>query len=175
MPEQLDLIRKIGIHKESKMYKYVVNIVVNNRIEVLEAKIENLQLCGLSPEQALELVRVDPSVLNKSEENIKKKMDFILNQMELSVDFVVKHACMLSMSFEKVIRPRFLVVQTMTAMNGAGEVKPTRIGTVLKMTEAKFVAQIIQGHPESAVLWTVYKNAIANVSEISKIKSFVSI
>ena len=50
-------------------------------------------------------------------------------------------------------------------MNGEGEVNRTRIFTMLMMPEAKFVAQIIQGHPEAATLWTVYKNAIANVSD----------
>ncbi|GLJ32350.1 hypothetical protein SUGI_0651080 [Cryptomeria japonica] len=164
-PECLDLICKIGIQKESKMYKYIVRIVATCRIEVLKAKIHNLHLCGLSPEEAWELVRVDPSVLSKSEENIKKKMDFMLNNMGLSVDFVTKHPRMFTMSLDKVMRPRFLVLQSMTAMNGAEEVKPTRIFSVLLMTEAKFVAQIIQGHPESAALRTVYKNAIVDISK----------
>ncbi|GLJ32373.1 hypothetical protein SUGI_0651460 [Cryptomeria japonica] len=171
-PGQLDLIRKIDIHKESKMFKYVVSIVANRRSQVSEAKIDTLQLCGLSPEEAWELVRVNPSILSISEENIKKKMDFMFNNMGLSVDFVTKHPRMFLMSLDKVMRPRFLVLQNMTAMNGAGEVKPTRIGTVLAMTEAKFVAQIIERHPESAALWTVYKTAIADVSKSSKIKRF---
>ncbi|GLJ32362.1 hypothetical protein SUGI_0651260 [Cryptomeria japonica] len=154
------------------MYKYVVSIVARSRIEGLEAKIKILQLCGLSPEEVWGLVRANPSVLTKSEESIKTKMDFILNHMGLSVDFVTKYPNMISMSLDKVIWPRFLVLQSMTAMNGAGEVKPTRLGTMLMLTEAKFVARIIERHPESAALWTVYKNAIADVSKSSKIKRF---
>ncbi|GLJ32371.1 hypothetical protein SUGI_0651410 [Cryptomeria japonica] len=170
-PEQLDLIRKIDIHKESKMYKYVVSLVARSRIEALEAKIVNLQLCGFSPEEAWELVRVDPSILNKSEETVKKKMEFMLNNMGLSVDFVTNHPRMLTMSLDKVMRPRFLVLQNMKAMNGAEEeVNPTRFCTMLTVTEAKFVAQIIERHPQSTALWTVYKNAIADVSKGSKIK-----
>ncbi|GLJ13064.1 hypothetical protein SUGI_0204470 [Cryptomeria japonica] len=168
-PAQLDLISKIGIRKENGTYKYVVNIVANGRIEVLEAKIDNFQLCGLSSAQAWEVVRGYPYVLLNSEETVKKKMDFMLNHMELSVDFVAKHSRMFTMSLDKVMRPRFFVIQTMTTMNGAGEVNPKRLFSMLMMKEAKFVAQIIQGHPESAALWTVYKNAIANVSETSKI------
>ncbi|GLJ32365.1 hypothetical protein SUGI_0651320 [Cryptomeria japonica] len=171
-PEQLDFIRKIGIQKESKMYKYVVSIVARSRIEVLEAKIKILQLCGLSPEEAWELIRADPSVLNMSEEHVQKKMEFMLNHMGLSVEFVAKHPRMFTMSLDKVMRPRFLVLQSMIAMNGAGEVNPTRLGTMLMLTEAKFVARIIERHPESAALWTVYKNAIPDVSKPSKIKRF---
>ncbi|GLJ32349.1 hypothetical protein SUGI_0651060 [Cryptomeria japonica] len=170
-PEQHDLICKVGIQKESKMYKYIVRIVATRRIELLQSRIHNLHLCGLSPEEAWELVRVDPSVLSKSEENIKKKMDFMLNHMGLSVDFVTKHPRMFSMSLDKVMRPRFLVLERMTALNGAGKVNPTRLHTMLMRTEAEFVAQTIERYPESAALWTVYKNAIADVSKSSKIKT----
>ncbi|GLJ32347.1 hypothetical protein SUGI_0650970 [Cryptomeria japonica] len=107
-----------------------------------------------------------------AEDTFKKKMDFMLNHMRLSMDFVTKHPRMFTMSLDRVMRPRFLVLQSMTTMNGAEEVKPTRISSMLLMTEAKFVAQIIEGHPESAALWTVYKNATANVSRSSKIKMF---
>ncbi|GLJ32360.1 hypothetical protein SUGI_0651210 [Cryptomeria japonica] len=154
------------------MYKYVMSIVAKCRIEVLEAKIVNLQLCGLSPEEAWELVRADPSILHKSEENIKKKMEFMLNHMGLSVDFVTNHPRMFTMSVDKVMRPRFLVLQSMIAMNGAGEINPTRLFTMLQIKEAKFVAQIIERHPESTALWTVYKNAIVDVSKSSNIKGF---
>ncbi|XP_059064961.1 uncharacterized protein LOC131856997 [Cryptomeria japonica] len=169
-PEQLDLIRKIGIQKEKKMYKYVVSMVANNRIEVLQVKIDNLQLCGLSPEEAWEIVRAEPSVLTKSEENVKKKMNFMFNHMQLSVNYVTKHPRMFTMSLDKVMRPRFLVLQSMTAMNGAGQVNPRGLLTILMMTQAKFVARIIQAHPEYAALWTVYKNALANVSKSPKVK-----
>ncbi|GLJ18573.1 hypothetical protein SUGI_0330650 [Cryptomeria japonica] len=154
------------------MYKYIVSIVAKSRMEALEAKIGNLQLYSLSPKEAYELVRVHPSFLQKLEENIKKKMDFMLNQKEISIEFVTKHPHMLSMSLDRVMRPRFLVLKTMTTMNGAGKVNPTQLCTMLKITEAKFVAQIIQGHPESVALWTVYKNAIATVSKSSKINRF---
>ncbi|XP_057823438.2 uncharacterized protein LOC131035718 [Cryptomeria japonica] len=63
--------------------------------------------------------------------------------------------------------------QSMIAMNGAGEINPTRLFTVLQIKEAKFVAQIIERHPESAALWTDYKNAIADVSKSSTKKMFL--
>ncbi|GLJ32372.1 hypothetical protein SUGI_0651440 [Cryptomeria japonica] len=74
-PEKLDLIRKINIDKERIMYKCIVRIVARRRIEVLEAKIDNLHLCGLSPEEAWELIRVVPLVLNKLKERVKKNRD----------------------------------------------------------------------------------------------------
>ncbi|GLJ32342.1 hypothetical protein SUGI_0650890 [Cryptomeria japonica] len=177
---KIQLLKDLGVDREkiakivtSKICKCVVSIVSTSRIEVLKAKIDNLQLCGFSPEEALELVRAHSSVLTKSEENIKKKMEFMLNHMGLSVDFVKKHPRKFTMSLDKVMRPRFLVLQSMIAMNGAGEINPTRLFTVLQIKEAKFVAQIIERHPESAALWTDYKNAIADVSKSSTKKMFL--
>ncbi|GLJ32343.1 hypothetical protein SUGI_0650920 [Cryptomeria japonica] len=164
MPEQLDLIHKIGIQKERKMCKYVMTIVAKSHIEVLKAKINNLQLCGFSPEEALEVVRFYPSVLEISKEHVQEKMDFMLNHMGLFVDFVTKHSRMFTMSLDKVMRPRFSVLQNMRV----GEVNLIRLHSMLMMSKAKFVAQIIQGHPESTTLWTIYNNAITNVSKSSK-------
>ena len=69
------------------------------------------------------------------------------------------------MSLEKVMRPKFFVLQNKRAMDGARKDNPTRIFLMFMMLEVKFFTKIIQGHPEAATLWTVYKNAIANVSE----------
>ncbi|GLJ32370.1 hypothetical protein SUGI_0651400 [Cryptomeria japonica] len=149
-----------------------MSLVARSRIEVLEAKIDNLQFCSLSPEEVWELIRVAPLVLYTSEESIKKKIDFMLNDMGLSIDFVTKHPHMFTMSLDKVMRPRFLVLQSMIAMDGIEEVNSSRLYTMLVMNEVKFVAQIIERHPESAVLWTIYKNAIADVSKSSKVKKF---
>ncbi len=75
-----------------------------------------------------------------------KKMDFVLNHMELSVDFVAKDLRLLSMSLEKVMRPRFFVLQNKRAMDGAGEDNPTQIFLMFMMPKVKFFTKIIQGH-----------------------------
>ncbi|KAH9323378.1 hypothetical protein KI387_018017 [Taxus chinensis] len=163
-PVQVDLLHKIAIDKGSKMYKYIVSIVANSRMETLESKIDNLQLCGLSAEETWELARASPSILYLSEENVKEKKKTLVNT-GLSLNFVAKHPRLISTSLEKLLKPRFLVLQNMNFMNGEGHFRPKRLFTMLMMPEAKFVTEkIIKGYHESTTLWTVYENAIAKAS-----------
>ncbi|XP_057832872.2 transcription termination factor MTERF9, chloroplastic [Cryptomeria japonica] len=163
-PGQMDLINKIGIDKESKIFKYILGIVAMGRTETLEAKIENLKLCGLSVEEIRQLLGAVPLVLCFSKESVSEKMNFIVNNMELSVHHVVKHPWLLQISLEKTMRPRFLVWQKIKSINAL----ELPLLTLLTMTEAKFVHNIIKGHAESKLLWTIYENAISNASNRTK-------
>ncbi|GLJ32631.1 hypothetical protein SUGI_0656470 [Cryptomeria japonica] len=163
-PGQVDLINKIGTDKGSKMFKYIVGRVAVGSTKTLEAKIDNLKLCGLSVEEIWQLLGAAPVVLTFSKESVSEKMNFIVNNMELPVHHVVKHPLLLLISLERTMKPRFLVWQTIKSIN-ALEIP---LFTVLKMTEAKFVNNIIKGHAESKILWTIYENAISNASNRTK-------
>ncbi|GLJ48072.1 hypothetical protein SUGI_1015010 [Cryptomeria japonica] len=163
-PDQADLIREIGVDKESKAYKYIVNVVATSRMETLKAKIENLQLCGLSVEETWQLCRAVPQALYYSRVRVRETMNFVVKDMELPANYIVKHSCLLHLNLEKIIRPRFLVWQKIKAMNGPS----LSLLSVLMMTEERFVRNIIRGHPESTTLWTIYENAISKASNHAK-------
>ncbi|GLJ48067.1 hypothetical protein SUGI_1014910 [Cryptomeria japonica] len=159
-PAQADLIREIGVDKGSKMFKYIVGAVATSRMETLMAKIENLKLRGLSAEEIWQLCRVVPQVLRYSKVRVSETMDFVVKDVEHPANYIVKHSWLLKINLEKVIRPRFLVRQKIKSMNGPS----LSLSSVLTMTEARFVRNIIRGHPESTTLWTIYENAISNAS-----------
>ncbi|GLJ48064.1 hypothetical protein SUGI_1014860 [Cryptomeria japonica] len=138
-PAQADLIREIGVDKGSKMFKYIVNIVATSRTETLKAKIENFQLCGLSAEESWQLCRVAPQALYYSRVRVHETMNFVVKDMELPANYIVKHSCLLHLNLEKIMRPRFLVWQKIKAMNGPS----LCLLSVLKMTEERRQA----GHP----------------------------
>ena len=104
------------------MYKYIVSMVAITPIKVSQARIDNLQLYDLS-----QVVRIFPLILTMPEESIKKKLDFMFNHMKISVDFVEKHSCLFSMSLDKLLRPKLLVLQTIAAINGAGQVNSNQL------------------------------------------------
>ncbi|XP_057823374.1 transcription termination factor MTERF5, chloroplastic [Cryptomeria japonica] len=163
-PAQVDIIHKIGGDKESLMFKYIVSTVAIHRAETLEVKIENLKLCGFSAEEIWQLFGAYPLVFNLSKENVMKKMNFLVNNVELPANYVVKHPRILTVSLEKTLRPRFLVWQKIKSSNDFN----FAFFTVLLMTEARFVSKIIRGHPESKTLWTIYENAISSASKRTK-------
>ncbi|GLJ48069.1 hypothetical protein SUGI_1014940 [Cryptomeria japonica] len=163
-PAQVDLIREIGVDKESKAYKYIVSIVATHRMETLKAKIENLQLCGLSAEETWQLCRAVPQVLYYSKVRVRETMNFVVKDMEFPANCIVKHYHLLQLNLEKVMRPRFIVWQTIKSMNGPS----LSLLSVLTMREERFVRNIIRGHPESTTLWTIYENAISKASNHTK-------
>ncbi|XP_057822478.2 transcription termination factor MTERF2, chloroplastic [Cryptomeria japonica] len=163
-PAQVDLIREIGVGKESKAYTFIVGVVAISRIETLKAKIENLQLCGLSAEETWQVCRPAPQVLLYSKVRVRETMNFVVKDMELPANYIVKHSCLLHLNLEKIMRPRFLVWQKIKAMNGSS----LSLLSVLKMSEERFVRNIIRGHPESTTLSMVYENAISKASNHTK-------
>ncbi|XP_057852664.1 uncharacterized protein LOC131062937 [Cryptomeria japonica] len=163
-PAHADLIHKIGGDKQSKMFKFIVSKVVCSRIETLEAKIENLKLCGLSAEETWQVFRGNPALLSLSKEYICEKMKFLVNTMELPTNYVVTHPGLWKFSLEKTMRPRFLVWQKIKDMNDVG----LSLLTVLRMTEARFVGKLIKEHPESETLLSIYQNAISSSPNCTK-------
>ncbi|GLJ32390.1 hypothetical protein SUGI_0651840 [Cryptomeria japonica] len=163
-PTHVNLIHKIRADKESKLFKYIVGIVATNLTKTLEAKIENLKLCGLSAEETWQVLGAAPIVFNLSKENVSEKINFLVNNMELPANYVVKHASLLHLNLDKIMRPRCLVWQKMKSINDID----LPLVTVLRMPEARFVSKIMKGHPESKTLWTIYENAISNASNRTK-------
>ncbi|GLJ48075.1 hypothetical protein SUGI_1015080 [Cryptomeria japonica] len=129
-------------------------------METLKAKIENLKLCGLTAEETWQVLRAAPLVLGFSKVKVCETMNFVVKDMEIPANYIVKHYNLLHLDLEKILRPRFLVWQKIKSMNGPS----LSLYTVLTMQEARFVRNIIRGHPESTTLWTIYENAISNAS-----------
>ncbi|GLJ48078.1 hypothetical protein SUGI_1015130 [Cryptomeria japonica] len=157
-PAQAILIREIGADKESKAYKYIVSAVATGRMETLKAKIENLKLCGLTAEETWQVLRAAPVVLRYSKVRVCETMDFVVKDMELPANYIVKHYSLFYLNLEKIMRPRFIVWQKIKSLNGPS----LSLFTALTMTEARFARNIIRGHPESTMLWTIYENALSN-------------
>ncbi|GLJ32645.1 hypothetical protein SUGI_0656840 [Cryptomeria japonica] len=164
---QLDLIQKIGVVKESKMYKHVLIFLASTRMTTLEAKIRNFHLCGLSYEETMELLSLSPHVFGLTEKNIRAKMDFMVNNMELPPNSIIKYRKILYVNLDKVLKPRFFVWKKMASMNGFEHFKIKSLLTMLNMREADFLTKILKGHPEAATLLAIYEKGLADASSSS--------
>ncbi|KAH9323518.1 hypothetical protein KI387_018157 [Taxus chinensis] len=160
-PAQLDLIHNIDIDESSAMYKYVLITVATYRTETLHVKMHNLQLCGLSSEETWELFRVFPKVLALSEEKVRQNMDFIVNDMGLLANCVLKYPQLLIANLERVLKPRYVVWQRMKSMNVLGHFEFKSLDSVMIMPEAKFLSKIVRGRP---MLYSIYEDVMADFS-----------
>jgi hypothetical protein len=96
-------------------------------------------------------------------------MQFLTNNVGLPANSVVKRHRFLEKNLEKVIKPRFLVLQEIKSLNGLGHYNDKQFCSIISMPEAKFLSKIVEGHPQSATLYRVYEKAISNVSGGTKI------
>ncbi|GLJ40584.1 hypothetical protein SUGI_0837750 [Cryptomeria japonica] len=163
-PARVDLIHKIFPDNKGKMFKYIVNAATISCMETLEAKIENLKLCGLSTEETWQLLRASPHVIFRSKEDVSEKMSILVNKMELPATYVMQHPRLLNISLEKTMKPRCVVWQKIKSIDDSD----LSLSRVLSMPEARFVRKIIKGHPESKTLLKIYENAISDASNCKK-------
>ncbi|GLJ12934.1 hypothetical protein SUGI_0200950 [Cryptomeria japonica] len=163
-PAHADLIHAIGAPKGSTTYKYVLLVVMTHRTNTLELRMRNLQLCGFSTEEIMELFRVSPHIFTYSTEKVRQTMQFLINDMELPANSVLRHPLLLKKNLGSVIKPRFLVLQAIKSINGLGPYDPKRLCTILRMPEERFLCKIVKGNTEHMAL---YEKAIAK-SQLTK-------
>lgn len=144
------------------MFKYIVSVVTISGMETLEAKIENLKLCGLSTEETWRPRRPAPHIFFfLCKENVSENMSLLVNKMDLPANYIVNHTSFLLVSLEKTMRPKCLVVKSIDDPH-------LPLLRVLRMLEARFISKIIEGHPESKTLQKIYENVISNASNHTK-------
>ncbi|XWS10358.1 hypothetical protein CRYUN_Cryun39dG0070400 [Craigia yunnanensis] len=68
--EKLEYIKKTGVSKGSKMYKYVVTLIGISRIETISEKVTNLEKFGFSEEKVWSLLGRSPLVSTLSVDKV---------------------------------------------------------------------------------------------------------
>eukprot|EP00897_Mesotaenium_endlicherianum_P010299 jgi/Mesen1/9298/ME000060S08734 len=107
---------------------------------ILGAKSQSLQetfeylVQRFGKETAMEMILKQPSVLAQSWTGVKKKLDFIEQEMECNVIDVVVNPNMLAMSLEGTIMPRYY------ALKEIGDHRRYSLSTILSISRAHFLA-----------------------------------
>ncbi|KAM7269306.1 hypothetical protein ACFE04_024803 [Oxalis oulophora] len=170
--EKLEYIRKSGVQKDSKMYKYVVAVIGTSRIETIRTNVANFEKFGLSNDEIWGLVGRAPYLLQLSVDKVQRNMTFILGTMKLPASVVLKRSFLLLSSLEMVIKPRVLLLRKIKEMGLYRQTKESALFTALKMTENQFLKTYVNCHPKEVedTLLEVYNNAkcIKRLAETSK-------
>ncbi|GMH10676.1 hypothetical protein Nepgr_012517 [Nepenthes gracilis] len=93
--EKLDYIRRTGVSKESKMYKYVVTIIGISRIETIREKVANIGKFGFSDDEVLRLIGRSPLLLTLSIDKVQRNMTFVVGTMKLPAKVVLGYPFLL--------------------------------------------------------------------------------
>ncbi|KAF7824367.1 Mitochodrial transcription termination factor [Senna tora] len=159
--EKLDYIRRTGISKDSKMYKYVVTIMGISRIETMREKIANFARFGFSEDEVLEFFGRSPLVLTLSVDKVQRNMTFILGTMKLEAKTVVHSPHLLFFNLDTRLKPRFLVLTKIQDMDCEFNITESLVTRAVRMKENRFVNAFIKCrmNEEAGELMELYTKA----------------
>lgn len=170
--EKIDYIRRTGISKDSRMYKYVFTLFSISRIATIREKIANLEKFGFSEGEILSLFGRSPLLLTLSVDKVQRNMTFILGTMKLSASTILQNPCLLYFNLESQLKPRFLLAEKIDDMGLIPQIKGLPMMRALRMTDKRFVKAFISCHPQAVAkeLMEFYTSAkcIKRLAESSK-------
>ncbi|KAL4598838.1 hypothetical protein ACB092_11G085600 [Castanea dentata] len=170
--EKMEYIRKTGISKESKMFKYVVTLIGISRHETIRKKVANLEKFGFSDDEIFNLFGRSPLLLTLSVDKVQRNMTFILGMMKLPASVVLQYPFLLYSNLEAVLRPRVLLAQKIDDMGLNLQIKGLKMMSALRMTEKRFLEAFVKCHPKNIAdeLIEFYTSAkgIKRLAEASK-------
>ncbi|XVF77873.1 hypothetical protein PTKIN_Ptkin14bG0082200 [Pterospermum kingtungense] len=147
--EKLEYIKKTGVSKGSKMYKYVVTLIGISRIETIQEKVSNLEKFGLSEEEICSLLGRSPLILTLSVDKVQRNMIFVVGTMKLSPKLVLQYPFLLFSNLEAILKPRVLLAGKLKEMELHPQIKGSVMLRALRMTEKRFLSAFVKCHPEN--------------------------
>ncbi|XP_006840259.2 uncharacterized protein LOC18430029 [Amborella trichopoda] len=172
-PEKLDYLKKSGLSKESKMYKYVLSLLAVSRIETVRLKIANFEKFGFSMEEVMGLIGKSPYVLTLSVDKVQRNMTYVVATMKLPAKLIMDNPVLVHANLERVIRPRFILLKKIKAMRLMPQIEGPMMLTALRMTEKRFLQAFVNCHAEDVAqdLLDAYRMAkgLKRLAEASKL------
>lgn len=169
---KLDFIRRTGVEKGSKLYKYVVTIFAISRIETVLEKVANFEKFGFTEDEIFRLFGRSPLLLTLSIDKVQRNMTFVLGSMKLNASVVLQYPFLIFSNLEGVIKPRYLLGGKIDDMGLKPQIKGPLLLKTLRMTEKRFIKVFIDCHPKDVAdeLMAFYKTTkyIRRLAESSK-------
>ncbi|XP_010257600.1 PREDICTED: uncharacterized protein LOC104597637 [Nelumbo nucifera] len=144
--EKMEYIRRTGLSKDSKMYKYVLTLIAVSRMETIREKMGNLEKYGFSTDEIMNLISRSPLVLTLSIDKVQRNMTFIIGTMKLPASVVLDYPFLLFLNLETVLRPRVLLAEKIRAMGLLQQIKGCTVLRVLRMSEPRFLKKFVTCH-----------------------------
>ncbi|XP_010256315.1 PREDICTED: transcription termination factor MTERF8, chloroplastic-like [Nelumbo nucifera] len=129
-------ICEMGFDPSSTMFIKALGIKSGMSTATWDAKLRVYKSFGWSDDEIFCLFRKGPNCISISEENIRTKLDFFMNKLNLKPSVLSRNPVIFSLSLENRIVPRISVIQVLLSK---GFMKNNvSLGTVLVMNDMKF-------------------------------------
>ncbi|XP_027093293.1 transcription termination factor MTERF4, chloroplastic-like [Coffea eugenioides] len=136
--KRLQLVENyLGIPRESAMFPYGLKILCGLRKSTIDKKFDILRSYGWSNEDILRMVRCLPLFLGLSETRMRKSLDYFMNELGYTPDYLALRPFLFTLSLEKRIKPRNEVLKILSEKNL--NTRKRDLGKAMCLTESKFV------------------------------------
>ncbi|XP_044479809.1 transcription termination factor MTERF9, chloroplastic-like [Mangifera indica] len=160
--QKIDYIRRTGVPKTAKMYKYVVTLIAISKIETIQEKISNFEKFGFLEDEILRFFGKSPLLLTLSIDKVQRNMTFVVGTLKFPASVVLQYPFLLFFNLESVLKPRHVLAGKIQDMGLSPEIKgQATMLTAIRMTEKRFLKVYVNCHPQEVAdqLMEVYRNA----------------
>jgi len=155
--EAFKLVEDIGLKKGSKMFAMGLRSILVMGKNNLGRKQQFLGSLGFSEKQISELLRKRTSILELSEEKIKRNLDFLVKTAGLPLTDLVKYPGLFAYSLETRMIPRYRVLESLKSMQVQMLRRRLCFPSIIRLTEKRFLEEYVNSNAEfSSVLQDIY-------------------
>ncbi|KAE8673536.1 RNA-binding KH domain-containing protein isoform 1 [Hibiscus syriacus] len=147
--EKLIFLHKIGFGENSLTMKVLAH--VHGTSAELQERFDSLLCMGITFSKLCKMVQTTPKVLNQSPKTIVQKVNFLLYEMGVSLDYLDIFPAFLCFNLEKRIKPRYRLHKWLTE-NGLCT-RNYSIASIVATGEKSFVARLSRIHPDAPKHW----------------------
>ncbi|GLT51581.1 hypothetical protein SLA2020_249820 [Shorea laevis] len=117
----------------------------------LQDRFNCLLRCGIKLSNLCLMLKTTPKILNQSPATIEQKVDFLLNEMETSLDYLDTFPGFLCFELENRIKPRYRFHKWLTEKGVC--TKNYSIASIVATSEKSYLARLYGIHPTAPKQW----------------------
>ncbi|RWW03424.1 hypothetical protein GW17_00033415 [Ensete ventricosum] len=137
---------ELGIPRHSQMFMTILKYLHLVSKETVEAKVQLLRSFGWSKSEFFSAVKQSPRLLGLSLELLRKKMEFLINEVGCVPSFIAVHSYLLKYNLEKRVIPRFRVLEM---LNTKGLwTRRGKFEYFVQLSDKKFMEKIVLPYKE---------------------------
>ncbi|KAK9734261.1 hypothetical protein RND81_04G126900 [Saponaria officinalis] len=144
--------QKLGIPRQSGSFMYGIHLLSTNSEKNIESKMEVMESFGWKKSDILTLCRRCPLSLAFSEASIKRKLEFLVNELGLKPAYIASNFVLLTCSLEKRVMPRHKIV---SVLKEKGLIKANAsLDGAVRLSESRFLNKFVLPFEEVHQLYT---------------------
>ncbi|XP_050240118.1 uncharacterized protein LOC126689108 [Quercus robur] len=157
--EAVEKVKEMGFNPLTMKFTTAVHAVRSMSKSTWERKLNVYKKWGWTEDEVSMAFRIQPLCMTVSEEKIMRVMDFLVNNMGMESSLIKKHSVLFSLSLEKRLIPRGLVLQVLLSK---GLVKKNfQMHAYFECPEKTFLQKFVMIHEdEASELLKLYKGSL---------------